>query len=102
MRKSLPWTQEHARGRRGSRCEVQTNKETTLKANLTTRRRPAARTPTASRLFCLESLESRLLLTTYYVSTAGADANAGTSDAAAFRTLQKAANTVAAGDVVLT
>ena len=61
------------------------------------------RTPTASRLFCLESLESRLLLTTYYVNAAsGADANVGTADAAAFKTLQKAANTVVAGDVPAT
>jgi len=60
-----------------------------------------SRTPRACRPFALEALESRLLLTTYYVSTSGADANAGTSDAAAFRTLQKAANSVAAGDVVL-
>src|SRR6478736_2247007 len=60
------------------------------------------RTPTASRLFSLETLESRLLLTTYYVNAgSGADANPGTADAAAFKTLQKAANTVVAGDVVV-
>src|SRR4051794_33621156 len=49
-----------------------------------------------------ESLESRTLLSTYYVSSSsGADGNAGTSDALAFKTLQKAANTVSAGAVVL-
>jgi parallel beta-helix repeat protein len=48
-----------------------------------------------------EPLESRRLLSTYVVSAAsGADTNAGTSDAAAFKTLQKAANTVRAGDTV--
>jgi parallel beta-helix repeat protein len=49
-----------------------------------------------------ESLESRTLLSTYYVSaSSGADTNAGTSDAAAFKTLQKAANAVRAGDTVV-
>ncbi len=49
-----------------------------------------------------ESLESRFLLSTYYVNGgSGADTNPGTSDAAAFKTLQKAANLVVAGDVVL-
>lgn len=59
------------------------------------------RTAAACRLSAVEPLESRWLLSTYYVSSSGADSNAGTSDAAAFRTLQKAANLVTAGDVVV-
>lgn len=39
-------------------------------------------------------------MTTYYVRTAGSDENDGLSPAAAFLTIDKAANTVAAGDVV--
>ncbi|SDR91804.1 Chondroitinase B [Paenibacillaceae bacterium GAS479] len=38
--------------------------------------------------------------TSYYVSTSGSDSNAGTSTGAAFKTLQKAANTANAGDTV--
>jgi hypothetical protein len=50
----------------------------------------------------VEPLESRVQLsTTYYVSTAGNDASAGAGDALAFRTLQKAANVVSAGDTVV-
>ena len=42
-----------------------------------------------------------MLLSTYYVSSSsGNDANGGTSDEIAFRTLQKAADTVVAGDTV--
>jgi parallel beta-helix repeat protein len=48
----------------------------------------------------LERLERRILLTTYYVSPAGSDAAPGTSSAAAFATLQHAADLVAAGDTV--
>src|SRR4051812_25439226 len=49
----------------------------------------------------MESMESRTLLsTTYYVSPGGSDGNAGTSGASAFKTLQKAANSVVAGDTV--
>ena len=48
-----------------------------------------------------EPLESRRLLSTYYVSaSSGSDGNTGASDAAAFKTLQKAANAVKAGDTV--
>ena len=47
-----------------------------------------------------EALESRELLSTYYVSTSGADANPGTF-AAPFRTIQRGANAAAAGDVVM-
>jgi parallel beta-helix repeat protein len=47
-----------------------------------------------------EALEPRELLTTYYVSTGGVDANPGTL-AAPFRTIQKAANAAIAGDTVL-
>src|SRR4051812_40511865 len=47
-----------------------------------------------------EYLESRrLLATTYYVSPSGSDTNPGTSGAP-FQTLQKAANSVVAGDTV--
>src|SRR5215212_6685152 len=64
-----------------------------------------ARTPhTAARLSVLaEPLESRFLLSTYYVSSSGgADTNADTSDGAAFRTLQKAADRATSpGDVVV-
>ncbi|HEY2588812.1 MAG TPA: right-handed parallel beta-helix repeat-containing protein, partial [Tepidisphaeraceae bacterium] len=49
----------------------------------------------------LEPLEARYLLTTYYVSTGGSDGSAGTSDAAAFATLQHAADKVKAGDTVI-
>src|SRR5690348_17233743 len=49
----------------------------------------------------LEPLEARYLLTTYYVSPGGSDAHAGTSDAAAFATLQHAADQVKAGDTVV-
>jgi hypothetical protein len=45
-------------------------------------------------------LESRVLLSTYYVSTSGSDSAAGTSSAAAFQTLQHAADTARAGDTV--
>src|SRR5215217_3709971 len=49
-----------------------------------------------------EPLESRFLLSTYYVSSSGgADGNAGTSDALAFRTLQKGADAARAGDTVV-
>jgi len=47
-----------------------------------------------------EALEPRELLSTYYVSTQGADANPGTA-AAPFKTIQQAARTAVAGDVVL-
>ena len=47
----------------------------------------------------LETLESRQLLSTYYVSTEGDDANDG-SAAHPWRTLQQAADSVTAGDVV--
>src|SRR3954467_12689248 len=50
---------------------------------------------------CSESLEPRVLFSTYYVSPSGNDAALGTSDAAAWKTLQKAGNTAAAGDTVL-
>src|SRR3954447_20613344 len=50
--------------------------------------------------YALESLASRLLLSAYYVSPGGSDANPGTS-AAPFATLQHAANLVGAGDTVV-
>jgi parallel beta-helix repeat protein len=52
------------------------------------------------RPFAVESLESRVLLSTYYVSTAGSDAAAG-GTSAPWRTLQKAADSVAADDTVI-
>src|SRR5688572_19300018 len=49
----------------------------------------------------LESLESRVLLSTYYVSSAGgSDAAAGGGDAP-WATLQRAANAVRPGDTVV-
>src|SRR5579871_3096511 len=48
----------------------------------------------------IERLERRILLTTYYVSPSGSDGAAGTSSAAAFATLQHAADLVGAGDTV--
>lgn len=48
----------------------------------------------------VERMEPRRLLSTYYVSTAGADANAGTL-AAPFRTIQRAASLAQPGDTVL-
>src|SRR5437763_8103503 len=48
----------------------------------------------------LESLESRRLLSTYYVSPSGSDTAAGTSPGAAFKTLQHASDRVVAGDTV--
>ncbi len=47
-----------------------------------------------------ERLEARLVLATYFVSSQGNDANAGTS-AAPWLTLQNAADSVAAGDTVI-
>jgi parallel beta-helix repeat protein len=52
-----------------------------------------------SRPSLVEMLEPRQLLSSYYVSTAGSNANPGTS-AAPFRTIQAAANVASAGDVV--
>ena len=49
----------------------------------------------------VESLEGRVLLSTYYVSTFGNDANVGTSLAHPFRTIQRAANVARPGDTVL-
>ena len=59
------------------------------------------RRPSPGRIDTLESLESRFLLSTYFVSASGgSDAYGGTSDALAFKTLQKAANVVKPGDTV--
>lgn len=49
----------------------------------------------------VEHLENRLALSTYHVSTTGSDQNAGSSDQAAWRTLQYAADHVKAGDTVV-
>ena len=48
----------------------------------------------------LETLETRNLLATFYVATNGSDANVGDS-ATPWQTLQKAANSVQAGDTVI-
>ena len=48
----------------------------------------------------IESLESRMLLNSYWVSPGGSDSGAGTSSSAAFRTLQHAADLARAGDTV--
>jgi hypothetical protein len=47
----------------------------------------------------IEELESRLVLSTYFVATTGSDSNAGTSSSP-FLTLQHAADVVKAGDLV--
>ena len=52
------------------------------------------------RRLCLESLDARDLPSTYYVSPVGSDAAAG-SVQRPWKTLQKAANAVAAGDQVI-
>ncbi|HEX5104240.1 MAG TPA: right-handed parallel beta-helix repeat-containing protein, partial [Pirellulaceae bacterium] len=54
----------------------------------------------SARRLMLEPLEPRLALTTFYVSNLGADTGSG-SQAAPWATLQKAANTVQAGDTVI-
>ncbi|HEY7086875.1 MAG TPA: right-handed parallel beta-helix repeat-containing protein [Tepidisphaeraceae bacterium] len=48
-----------------------------------------------------ESLEKRVLLSTYYVATTGNNASAGTSTGAAWKTLQYAADHVGPGDTVI-
>jgi parallel beta-helix repeat protein len=48
----------------------------------------------------MEQLESRLALATFFVATTGSDAGSGLVDAP-WQTLQKAANTVQAGDTVI-
>src|SRR2546430_1442728 len=48
----------------------------------------------------LETLESRVLLSTYYVATDGSDTDAGSLDNP-FRTIQRAADLVGPGDTVL-
>ena len=54
------------------------------------------------RFLRLEPLEDRALLsTTWYVATTGSNSNAGTSLAAPFQTIQKAASVAQAGDTVL-
>jgi hypothetical protein len=50
--------------------------------------------------FVILILSTRAFATTYYVSTGGNDSNPGTSSSP-WKTIQKAANTVAAGDTVI-
>src|SRR4051812_13982692 len=59
------------------------------------------RKPSAINWHTVEALESRRLLSTYYVSPSGNDAALGTSDAVAWKTLQKAGDTAASGDTVV-
>ena len=54
----------------------------------------------ALRLLTLEGLESRCLLSTYYVATNGNDSSAGTTGSP-WQTLQKAVNSAKAGDVII-
>jgi parallel beta-helix repeat protein len=61
---------------------------------------PGSRTLDDVRPHALEAFEPRVLLSTYYVSPAGSDGAAGTSTAAAWQSLQKAADTAVAGDTV--
>src|SRR5687767_6350093 len=61
------------------------------------RARPDARSTT--RRVTSESLEQRVLLSSFYVSTQGNDANTGTL-AAPFRSIQRAANFAGPGDTV--
>ena len=56
--------------------------------------------PRRAQARCVEGLETRTLLSTYYVSPGGIDAANGTSAAAAWRTLQVAADRARAGDTV--
>src|SRR5262245_21985268 len=55
---------------------------------------------TAARRLAQESLEPRFALATFYVSTLGADSNNG-AEGTPWATLQKAANSVQAGDTVI-
>src|SRR5688500_14247788 len=63
--------------------------------------RPAASAPAAPAraVAAPEPLESRVLLSSYFVSTAGNDAHAG-SASAPFRTIQRAADVAQPGDTV--
>src|SRR5688500_14022654 len=54
----------------------------------------------ARRRAAFETLESRVLLSTYYVSTQGDDTNAGSLDHP-FRTIRRAADFASPGDTVL-
>jgi parallel beta-helix repeat protein len=54
-----------------------------------------------SRIPKVEQLESREVLSSYYVSTTGLDTALGTSLTAAWRTLQHAVDHVKAGDIIL-
>jgi hypothetical protein len=62
-------------------------------------RRAAAALEAASRS-AVETLEDRVLLSSYYVSTGGNDSNAGNSLSASFRSIQRAANIAKPGDTV--
>src|SRR4051812_41015569 len=61
--------------------------------------RAAAALEAASRS-AVETLEDRVLLSSYYVSTGGNDASAGNSLSASFRSIQRAANLAKQGDTV--
>src|SRR5688500_17369539 len=69
--------------------------------SLFTRRRGSARRIRKSSVAAAEHLESRTLLSTYYVSNGGNDSASGNSLSAPFRTIQRAANVAQPGDTVL-
>src|SRR5688500_11425942 len=56
-------------------------------------------TRTDAKASSLEALESRVLMSTYFVATNGSDSNAG-AVTAPFRTIQRAANLAKPGDTV--
>jgi len=64
--------------------------------------KPKLKSPPKGRIAFAEALEGRTLLTNYYISDVGSDSAAGTSTAAAWKTIAKV-NTVAfkAGDQIL-
>src|SRR4051794_19864058 len=55
----------------------------------------------AVRSACVETLESRQLLSTYYVSAAGSDSNSGTSTGSAWKSISRVNSaTLHAGDTI--
>src|SRR5439155_6238344 len=69
---------------------------------LKTRRNPAApRPPSRTSAGALELLESRRLLSTYYVSLGGSDGADGRSLSSPFKTIQRGADAAQPGDTVL-
>ena len=64
-------------------------------------RPPSVSTPARTGPDAVEGLESRTLLSTYYVSTSGSDSADGQSLSSPFKTIQQAANVAEPGDTVL-